>query len=193
MYKSSDTGLSDDAVSAIELDSEGNVWIGVHGGGVAKFDGNGWTVYDTDNSGVPSNNFITALAADAHGNVWIGTNGGLAVYNEGGVIFTVVEETPVAELPSGYSLSQNYPNPFNATTQICFSVSEPSHVKIAIYSILGQLVRELVDGNYAPGIHHVRWDGTDNANAPVSSGVYFYRMKTGSGKGAVTKRMVLLR
>ena len=51
-----------------------------------------WIVYNTDNSGLVHLD-VPALAFDAPGNIWIGTNGGgLAVYREGGVILTGVQE-----------------------------------------------------------------------------------------------------
>jgi ligand-binding sensor domain-containing protein len=48
-----------------------------------------WTVYNTSNSGLPSN-WVYSIAIDGQGNKWIGTDGGLAVYREGGVILPVV-------------------------------------------------------------------------------------------------------
>jgi len=57
-----------------------------------KFDGQAWIVYKTGNSGLPCN-AIRVLAFDAQGNLWIGTYlRGLAVYREGGVILTGVQE-----------------------------------------------------------------------------------------------------
>jgi ligand-binding sensor domain-containing protein len=48
-----------------------NIW----GGGLAKFDGSSWTVYNSSNSGLPSNS-VYAIAIDGEGNKWIGTWGG---------------------------------------------------------------------------------------------------------------------
>ncbi len=42
------------------------------GGGLAKFDGVNWTVYNTSNSGLPDN-WVYAIAIDGQGNKWIGT------------------------------------------------------------------------------------------------------------------------
>ncbi len=67
------------------------------------------------------------------------------------------------------------------------------HLKIATYNVLGQLVRELIGGEYAPGIHHVKRDGKDSSSVPVSSGIYFCRLKTDDGVGEITKEMILLR
>ncbi|MCD6336093.1 MAG: T9SS type A sorting domain-containing protein, partial [Candidatus Latescibacteria bacterium] len=96
-----------------------------------------------------------------------------------------------AEVPSAFSLSQNTPNPFNPSTEISFRVPRQAQVRIGIYNLLGQLVRELTDRKVAPGVHRVRWDGRDSANTPVSSGVYLYRMETDAG--VITKKMILLR
>ncbi|MCK4416946.1 MAG: T9SS type A sorting domain-containing protein [Candidatus Latescibacteria bacterium] len=192
LYDTGNSGLRDNDFQVLAIDAQGNKWLGTYKSGLAKFDGANWTVYDTDNSELPDN-YVKALVIDTEENKWIGTSGGLAVYREGGVILTgvEVEERSSAEMPSAFSLSQNYPNPFNPSTEICFSVPAPSHVKIAIYNVLGQLVRELTDRTYAPGVYRVQWNGTDSANTPVSSGVYLYRMTTNAG--AITKRMLLLR
>jgi ligand-binding sensor domain-containing protein len=60
---------------AIAIDGQGNKWIGTDGGGLAKFDGINWTVYNTSNSGLPDN-YVRAIAIDGQGNKWIGTDGG---------------------------------------------------------------------------------------------------------------------
>jgi ligand-binding sensor domain-containing protein len=53
----------------------GNKWIGTGNGGLAKFDGTNWTVYNTSNSGLPDNS-VWSIVLDGAGNKWIGTNGG---------------------------------------------------------------------------------------------------------------------
>jgi ligand-binding sensor domain-containing protein len=73
--------LPNNYVYAIAIDGEGNKWIGTYGGGLAKFDGVNWTVYNTSNSGLPSV-FVRAIAIDGQGNKWIGTDlGGLAKFD----------------------------------------------------------------------------------------------------------------
>jgi hypothetical protein len=52
-------------------------------------------------------------------------------------------------------------------------------------------VRQLLDGNFEAGSHNVIWNGLDNTNEPVSSGIYFYRLT--SGDRVQTNRMTLLR
>jgi ligand-binding sensor domain-containing protein len=51
IYEKWNSGLPDNAVYAIAIDGQGNKWIGTYGGGLAKFDGVRWTVYNTSNSG----------------------------------------------------------------------------------------------------------------------------------------------
>jgi len=64
----------------LAVDAHGNIWAATGGGGLTRFDGKNWTMYDTSNSRLPDNN-VYSLAIDAQGSVWIGTeSGGLAVY-----------------------------------------------------------------------------------------------------------------
>jgi len=77
VYNTSNSGLPDNSVSAIAIDAQGNKWIGTLGG-LAKFDGSSWTVYNTSN-GLP-NDWVLAIAIDG-GNKWIGTGGGLAKFD----------------------------------------------------------------------------------------------------------------
>ncbi len=74
----------------------------------------------------------------------------------------------------------NYPNPFNPSTNIKFSLSKETPVEITIYNIKGQRVKKLVSEPFQAGVHTVTWDGIDDRNQPVASGVYLYRYKAGS-------------
>ncbi|MDA3812754.1 MAG: right-handed parallel beta-helix repeat-containing protein [Candidatus Cloacimonetes bacterium] len=95
----------------------------------------------------------------------------------------------------------NYPNPFNPTTTISFSVTQTSSfVTLEIYNLKGQRVKtfspslchpELVEGR-GQNIYNVVWNGTDQNNQPVSSGVYFYKLVS-NGKDIASKKMLLLK
>jgi hypothetical protein len=96
------------------------------------------------------------------------------------------------------SLIGNYPNPFNPETIIRFSVGAISTategilpVRIDVYNIRGQHVRTLVDGLFESGDYDIAWNGTDENDNPVASGVYFYRMV--SGEHTEVKRMLLMK
>lgn len=91
---------------------------------------------------------------------------------------TDVAEEEEVKVPVSFSLSQNHPNPFNSETVIEYSLPKASHVKIAIYNILGQRVRALLDQKQPAGYKRVIWDGKNKEGKTVSSGIYFYRMET---------------
>ncbi len=110
----------------------------------------------------------------------------------------VVQMTPVeweqedhAQLPKEFDLRQNYPNPFNPTTVIEYALPKASEVKIQIYNILGQKVRNLVDESQEAGYKTIHWDGKDDHGNEVSSGVYFYRIE--AGDFIKCKKMTLLK
>lgn len=90
-----------------------------------------------------------------------------------------------------YALNQNYPNPFNPITTISYQLHTSNDVELTIYNILGQRVKSLVDEKQPAGFYQVRWDGKNEKNQQVSSGIYFYRLRAGSF--VHTKKMILLR
>ncbi|MGH1366100.1 MAG: choice-of-anchor D domain-containing protein [Calditrichia bacterium] len=94
-------------------------------------------------------------------------------------------------VPSQPHLAQNYPNPFNPSTRIPYQVAKSGRVVIRIYSILGQAVRTLVNGEQNAGFYEVEWDGRTNAGKVVASGLYFYMLET-SGTQDV-KRLIKLK
>ena len=85
---------------------------------------------------------------------------------------------------------ENFPNPFNPTTTIRYSLPEVSEVRLAIYNVLGQQVRVLVDAVEDAGIYSVKWDGRDAFGHEVTTGMYLYRLEAGSNL-AVRKMMLV--
>ncbi|MCD6176622.1 MAG: T9SS type A sorting domain-containing protein, partial [Candidatus Cloacimonetes bacterium] len=86
----------------------------------------------------------------------------------------------------------NYPNPFNPETTISFNLTQTSSpVTLEIFNLKGQRVREFKIENSELKTNSIVWDGTDQTNNPVSSGIYFYKLKTENYEK--TKRMVLLK
>jgi len=96
-----------------------------------------------------------------------------------------------SEDPHQYSLSQNYPNPFNNHTTIPYQLDEPSKVRVLVYNIMGQKVKELVDEHQDSGYHSLSWDGKDQSGKMVASGIYLCHFKI--GRHEKTMRMLLLR
>lgn len=91
-----------------------------------------------------------------------------------------------------YELLQNYPNPFNPSTTIQFALPQQIQVLLEIYNILGQRVKVLVAGEvYQSGIHNVVWNGMNEQNTVVPSGLYIYRIT--AGDFVASKRMIFLK
>ena len=78
------------------------------------------------------------------------------------------------------SLDQNLPNPFNPATTIRYSLGAGVDVRLAIYNVLGQEVRQLVQAFQPAGNYTVVWDGRDAFGRQVATGVYMYRLEAGS-------------
>lgn len=88
--------------------------------------------------------------------------------------------------PESYRLLQNYPNPFNPITTISFELPESNLVKLTVYNILGQRVKELVNKELSAGHHKFQFDGS-----AFASGVYFYRLSAGDFNS--TKKMIIIK
>ena len=95
-------------------------------------------------------------------------------------------------MPQTISLSQNTANRFKAQTVISFALPKTSFVKLEVYNTLGQRVRTLVDSPMKAGKHSAIWDGRDEQDNHLASGIYLYRLEVG-GKFAQARKMLLLR
>jgi hypothetical protein len=109
-----------------------------------------------------------------------------------GILSKGTTGTPADEqLPKDVALSQNYPNPFNPTTEIEFALPDAREVKLTVFNVLGQNVRNLMSGNQEAGYHRVIWDGKDEARHVVPSGAYFYKLEAGDFSQSM--KMVMLK
>lgn len=94
-------------------------------------------------------------------------------------------------LPEDYNLSQNYPNPFNPVTNIEFALQKSNRVILEVFNITGQKVKVLLDDYHEAGSYTIQWDGTDNNDNRVASGMYLYRLT--SGDYTESKKMILVK
>jgi hypothetical protein len=83
----------------------------------------------------------------------------------------------------------NHPNPFNPDTRISFNLKEAAHVKLQIFNLKGQLVKIVHEGLLTAGSHSLIWNGKDDREQPVASGIYFLRLD--DGKRISHKKMCL--
>lgn len=102
-----------------------------------------------------------------------------------------VEDIGTNELPQLNMLGQNRPNPFNLSTKINFDLPKASDVTLEIYDILGEKVVSLIDDYMASGVYTVGWDGLNQSNEVVASGVYLYRLNVNGN--SETRKMQLLK
>ncbi len=93
--------------------------------------------------------------------------------------------------PSSYLLLKNYPNPFNPLTNIFYSIPQRDKVKLIIYDALGNDVVNLLNEEVDAGSHSIVWNGLNNKNIKVTSGVYFAKLIT--SKAVRTIKMMLLK
>jgi hypothetical protein len=121
------------------------------------------------------------------------------------ILLNAKDQNETVPVEGDWGLS-NYPNPFNlsgtgrgSSTVISFHVPEISNrdaMELTIYNIKGQKVKKYSISNIQYSIstdeYSVAWDGRDEENNPVTPGIYFYKLKIGSGR-SVTKKMLLLR
>jgi len=100
---------------------------------------------------------------------------------------TIFNNTPVenTEIVPLINSVQHYPNPFNPSGAgrgpeaiIRFQMLEKSFVELMIYDVKGREINNLISEQLTRGEHSVPWNGTDYSGDPVSSGIYFYIIRT---------------
>lgn len=117
----------------------------------------------------------------------------VSLSDEQGELLRAEQQREPNSLPTRYALYQNYPNPFNPATNIRYFVGDdcPVRVSLRIYNVAGQLVKTLVNDERPRGEYVQTWDGKNENNDDVASGVYFYKLRVSNY--VETKKMVLLR
>jgi hypothetical protein len=119
------------------------------------------------------------------------TNIYLADYNgslkpEGLQLLTNIDEqNNNVKIPNNYITAQNYPNPFNPSTVIQFTIPQSltnTKTELTIYNIQGEVVKELLNEQLPSGTYLTKWYGDNKFGNKVSSGVYFYKVKSGTSK-----------
>ena len=91
---------------------------------------------------------------------------------------------------------KNYPNPFNPSTTISFNLNAEitDDTELMIYNLKGQKIKTfdiILGGVGRSSNQQVTWNGTDQNNNPVASGIYFYKLK--SGDFEISRKMLLLK
>jgi len=96
-----------------------------------------------------------------------------------------------SEIPvTGFKLN-NYPNPFNPSTNINFNIPKDGDCYINVYNVKGQLVKSLFSGFKSMGSYQIHWDGKDDNNKSVASGISYASLK--SGNKNIVRKMLLMK
>jgi len=110
---------------------------------------------------------------------------------------TPIEESAksVANLPKTLTLAPSYPNPFSlartSSTRIIYALPQESEVNLRIYDVLGRLTRQIVEARQIAGSYEVFWNGRNENDGNVSSGIYFAVLQ--AGKQKLTQKIVVTR
>lgn len=81
--------------------------------------------------------------------------------------------------PKEFKLYQNYPNPFFSQSTIRYDLPKDQYVRLDLYTITGQHIKTLVDGQRRATRHSVTMDAST-----LASGIYVYRLLTDDYKGS---------
>jgi hypothetical protein len=106
----------------------------------------------------------------------------LEKYLNGDHLISLIENEIVPE--SSELQLTNYPNPFNAETRILYRIPIRSVVNISLYTLTGQKVKELINGEHASGSYQITLSGSQ-----LASGTYIVKMKT---KDQIVSRKISL-
>ena len=107
------------------------------------------------------------------------------------IVDNVILSTLENNFESAVSLGRNFPNPFNSSTEISFSDQNQTFIQLSIYDIVGNKIIDLVQQNYQPGQHRVRWDGLNQNGKEVSSGMFIYTIVSDRSKSSLP--MILIK
>lgn len=171
----------------LKVDGEGNeIWSKTYGGSLKDF---GQYIYQDQSGGYVCIGTTESFGAGGW-DAWV-----FKTDSEGNTdLPTKLEEPSLSNdsrFPTKYYLSQNYPNPFNPVTTIKYGLFKSGNIKIDIYDVLGNKIKELVNVYQNAGHHQVIWNGTNNQNELVSSGIYYYQLITDDFQDI--KKMILVR
>jgi hypothetical protein len=148
---------------------------------------NSWTDVVTIKMKSKGNQFNGAVNFNANSPFWAIFDGNNSTTWESGIFSQISSVEDDSQLPIAYSLDQNYPNPFNPSTRIRFTIAKETEVKLVVYNLLGELIRELVNNKIAAGNHEFTFDSDG-----LPSGTYIYKLEANNEFISV-KKMILLK
>ena len=201
--KTTDSGITwntqsfgtDESLTDIYFVDDMNGWAV---GGALSGSGTSTILHTTDggenwvSQNSPTTNALYGLSFVDVNNGWaVGYNGTIIHTSMGGIVGIEEKSNITMTIPEKLTLYNSYPNPFNPITTIQYEIPRIARVTVKIYNILGLEIKTLVNEVQSPGQKSVVWDGTDNQEKSVGSGVYLYQLQ--AGNVVKTKKMTLVK
>ncbi len=184
-YSGIDLANSADEIVLIAADGTTEIDRVEYDGGPNWPDPTGASMYFTGNTAQNNNDPSLWAVSDLP---WDGSAGDLGSPGSGNIVSSLAERSL---LPTQLTLKL-YPNPFNPTTQIQIFLPKESRVRLEIFNITGQKIRTILDSQrLAAGSWSFSWNGTNDHQQVVPSGIYFVRFS--NEQAAIMKRALLLR
>ncbi len=183
-----ETGPVDNKINQIFVDNFNNKWLATDGGmsvlqsNKSPWDTGAWVHYTTENSGLPAKIVNSIYVDSKNSEAYIGTEGGLSIFSGSFAEYKENLESVVAG-----------PSPFILNGSSQFVIKNLIYgATIKILNMNGRLVRVLSEDNGMVEGGRAVWDGKDENNSKVPSGIYLYMIYndegvTGNGKIAVVK------
>ena len=149
-----------------------NGWI-IGGAGVMLHPTNG------GGDGIKQTNILSFLLwdiclSDNKSGTIVGDGGAILHTTNSGISF--IKNEPDNLTPNEFYLYQNYPNPFNLTTIIKIKLLFGMNISLVVYDLIGRKIKIIFEGFKEPGEYKYEFSGNN-----LSSGVYFYQLKTKYG------------
>jgi len=175
-------------INQVKVDAFNNKWVATSKGlsilpeNKSPWEENAWISYTVRNSGLVNNNVHSISTDKISGETVLGTENGISIYRGA-----------FSELKSDYSLTAGGPNPFHLNRGNDFIIKNlMTNSIVKIYTLNGKLIRSLTVENNDINGGRASWNGYDDANHPVSSGVYYYLAYTNEGD-SVTGKIAVIR
>ncbi len=181
-WSSSSNGLNSEHVYSINFDNDNNAYVSSWSAGIFSSTnaGENWEGLGMEGMGASS-----LIIDHTNNSVVVGTTDGV-VFSRPAVVVGVKEDE--VKNPKTFELNQNYPNPFNPSTIISYQIPTNTWVKLEVYDILGKVVKILVNNYQTQGNYKINFN---TAELGLSSGIYFYRIKTDFNNAV--KKMILVK
>lgn len=171
-YKAGETLSANNlVVHSIVVDNDNVKWFGDS----VTFDDNSW---NTIHNGFLSAVQVNDAVFDLNDAIWFATDKGLlkvsGIHNRPSLSEETIQETKPIQITG------LYPNPFNKFVTIKIHSRDEIMIDIHIYNLLGQKVRTIEQTRLYPGLNSIIWNGMTETGTTVSSGKYFFCLKSGT-------------